>query len=90
MGGKNETEDDIIELISKELKRELLNKDSKFYFAVVEDQIAGYLKVNFREAQTELQDPLAMEVERIYVLQSFQGKKVGQALMEEWSGSIRC
>ena len=66
----------------EKLTKELLNKDSKFYFAEVDGQIAGYLKVNFREAQTELQDPWAIEVERIYVLQSFQGKKVGQALME--------
>jgi ribosomal protein S18 acetylase RimI-like enzyme len=67
----------------EKLTNELQNKDSQFYFAEVDGQLAGYLKINFRSAQTELQDPVAMEVERIYVLQSFQGKKVGQALMEK-------
>ena len=67
----------------EKLTSELCNKDSHFYFAEVDGQLAGYLKINFGAAQTELQDPIAMEVERIYVLQSFQGKKVGQALMDK-------
>lgn len=62
------------------LTTELSNPDSEFYFAHIEDQILGYLKVNFGEAQTELKDKEGLEIERIYVLQKFHGLKVGQLL----------
>lgn len=62
------------------LTTELSNPDSEFYFAHIEDQILGYLKVNFGEAQTELKDKEGLEIERIYVLQEFHGLKVGQLL----------
>lgn len=62
------------------LTSELSNPNSEFYFAHIDDQILGYLKVNFGEAQTELKDKEALEIERIYVLQEFHGLKVGQLL----------
>lgn len=65
------------------LTDELNNPNSEFYFATLNDKVIGYLKINFGIAQTELQDPKAMEVERIYVLSEFQSKKVGQLLFEK-------
>lgn len=65
------------------LTDELNNPNSEFYFATLNDKVIGYLKINFGIAQTELQDPKAMEVERIYVLGEFQSKKVGQLLFEK-------
>lgn len=65
------------------LTAELSNSNSEFYFATLNDKVIGYLKINFGIAQTELQDPNAMEVERIYVLGEFQSKKVGQLLFEK-------
>lgn len=62
---------------------EVNNPNSQFYLATINDQTAGYLKINFGEAQTELQDPQALELERIYVLKEFQGKKIGQLLFEK-------
>lgn len=62
------------------LTTELSNPDSEFYFAHIDNQILGYLKVNFGEAQTELKDKEGLEIERIYVLQEFHGLKVGQLL----------
>lgn len=44
------------------------------------EQIIGYLKLNFGNAQTELKNDKAIEIERIYVLKEFQGKKIGQLL----------
>jgi len=38
------------------------------------------MKLNTGEAQKENQNDNALEIERIYVLQEFQGKKVGQLL----------
>jgi ribosomal protein S18 acetylase RimI-like enzyme len=62
------------------LTDELNDNNVVFYFAIHEDQVIGYLKLNFGSSQTELQGDRAVEIERIYVLQAFQGKSVGQAL----------
>jgi ribosomal protein S18 acetylase RimI-like enzyme len=61
---------------------ELSNPDSHFYFAVADNDIAGYIKLNYNAAQTELQDPNALEVERIYILQEFQGQQIGKHLLD--------
>lgn len=72
------------EKFSKEkLTEELTNKNSEFYFAVLNDNAIGYLKINFGESQTELQDEKSVEIERIYVSKEFHGKKVGQLLYEK-------
>ncbi len=65
------------------LRTELQDPESKFYFALVDGEKAGYLKINFGQSQTELKDPDSMEIERIYVLKKFLGRKVGQALFDK-------
>lgn len=62
---------------------ELKHPFSEFYLAVLNQKIIGFLKINFSEAQTELQDKAALEIERIYVLSEFHGKKIGQLLFEK-------
>jgi ribosomal protein S18 acetylase RimI-like enzyme len=61
----------------------LNNKNAEFYFATLYDNVIGYLKLNFGQSQTELQDEKTLEIERIYVLLEFQGKKVGQLLYDK-------
>ena len=68
---------------NEKLSSELNNPHSSFYFAEIEDNVVGYLKINFGASQTELKDNEALEIERIYVLQAFHGKKLGQALYEK-------
>ena len=65
------------------LSAELDNPNSEFYFATLNNKVIGYLKINFGSAQTELKDDKALEIERIYVLQEFHGKKVGQLLYDQ-------
>lgn len=67
----------------QKLTLELQNENSQFYFAQLDDEVLGYLKINFGASQTELKDNKAVEIERIYVLQAFQGKKIGQLLYEK-------
>ena len=67
----------------EKLSSELNNPNSSFYFAEIEHNVVGYLKINFGASQTELKDNEALEIERIYVLQAFHGKKLGQALYEK-------
>jgi len=62
---------------------EVNDPNSQFYLASLNNQTVGYLKINFGEAQTELQDPEALELERIYVLKEFQGRKFGQQLFDK-------
>ena len=65
------------------LKTELTNPNSEFYFAKIDTNVIGYLKINFGQAQTELKDKKAIEIERIYVLKAFHGKKVGQIIFDK-------
>ncbi len=62
------------------LTTELNDKNAEFYFATLNDNIIGYLKLNIGQSQTELQDDKGLEIERIYVLKDFHGKSVGQLL----------
>ena len=70
-------------LATDKLAAELAVAESEFYLAVDNTQAIAYLKLNFGEAQTEPADQQAMEIERIYVLKSFQGKNIGQLLFEK-------
>lgn len=65
------------------LHSEMLNEASSFYFIYLDDELAGYLKLNEHAAQTDLNDPQSMEIERIYVLSDFQGKGLGVGLMDK-------
>jgi ribosomal protein S18 acetylase RimI-like enzyme len=68
------------ELSIKKLTAELNNTKSLFYFANLNNEVIGYLKLNFGESQTELKDDKALEIERIYISKDFYGKSVGQLL----------
>lgn len=67
----------------EKLAAELNNPNSAFYFAVADQQVIGYLKLNVGSSQTEMQDDKALEIERIYVVKEYHGKKVGQLLYEK-------
>jgi diamine N-acetyltransferase len=82
------TEDNMKKYLDEEfsiekLTAELNNKNSEFYFATLENNVIGYLKLNFGRSQTELQDKKATEIERVYVLQEYHGKNVGQLLYDK-------
>lgn len=65
------------------LRAELQHADSLFFIAWEGNAPIGYLKLNLTTAQTELQDEQALEIERIYVRASHQGKKLGQLLYDK-------
>jgi ribosomal protein S18 acetylase RimI-like enzyme len=71
---------------AEKVTAELEDPGSQFYFATLHNNVIGYLKLNFGQSQTELKDNNAIEIERIYVLKDFQGKKVGQLLYEKAIG----
>jgi ribosomal protein S18 acetylase RimI-like enzyme len=65
-----------------QLRKELLNPGSQFHFLWSGGELAGYSKLNTGKAQTELQHPDGMEIERIYVLKAFQGNGLGSWMLE--------
>lgn len=67
----------------EKLAAELADDNAEFYFAILGNNVIGYLKLNTGQSQTELKDEKALEIERIYVLKEFHGKKVGQLLYEK-------
>lgn len=70
-------------LSEERLTMELNDENSDFYFASFNDRVIGYLKLNFGQSQTELKDNTALEIERIYVLQDYQGKNIGYQLYKK-------
>lgn len=66
----------------EQLTKEVENSHSEFYFAILENEAIGYLKINYSAAQTELKDVNTLEVERVYVRNNYHGKGVGQQLLD--------
>lgn len=80
------SESDMNQYVSDNLSREQLTKElntmgSYFYFLKLNSEIIGYLKLNTGNAQTELKNNIALEIERIYIKQEFQGKNFGEMLL---------
>jgi len=71
------------EISSEKMTAELTDPNAVFYFATLDNNVIGYLKLNFGQSQTELQDNKAVEIQRIYVLKEYHGKNVGQILFDK-------
>ncbi|NAS32499.1 GNAT family N-acetyltransferase [Flavobacteriaceae bacterium R38] len=65
------------------LIKELENPDSSFYFAYLGEKLVAYIKLNTKTAQTDIQEPNAIELQRIYVYKEFQRKKIGERLVQK-------
>ena len=64
----------------KVLLNELNNPNSFHYFYKVNDQIAGYLKLNVGNAQTEPKGEDYLEIQRIYFYKTYQGGEEDKSL----------
>lgn len=67
----------------EKLVDELNNPNTEFYFGELGHELIGYFKINFYQAQTDLKDNKSLEIERIYILSQFQGKKIGSVFIDE-------
>lgn len=65
------------------LREELSNNASFFYFLYVDNKLAGYIKINDTVAQTDINDPDSLELERIYVSKEVQGFGLGGVLIKK-------
>lgn len=66
----------------EKLFSELLNPFSEFYFLKIKQDHIGYLKLNTHQAQSDLNDELSLEIERIYIDNRFQGAGYGAVLLD--------
>lgn len=71
------------QLSAAQLQHELQQAGSSFYLLRVHGQVAGYMKLNTATAQTHPEALDALEIERIYVLEAFQGQKIGRFLLQK-------
>jgi ribosomal protein S18 acetylase RimI-like enzyme len=62
---------------------ELQNPLCQYWLALGKDAPAGYLKLNFCGAQSDLQDPDLLELERIYVGSGHKGQGIGTQLIQK-------
>ncbi|WP_026567194.1 GNAT family N-acetyltransferase [Bacillus sp. UNC41MFS5] len=67
----------------KQLGKELSNISSEFFFVYFNNEIAGYLKINTNEAQSEEMGDESLEIERIYIRNKFQKHGLGRYLLNK-------
>ncbi|MCM3537965.1 GNAT family N-acetyltransferase [Priestia endophytica] len=67
----------------EQVEKELSNTSSHFFFVYVDNKIAGYLKVNTDDAQSEEMGDESLEIERIYIKNNFQKHGIGKYLFNK-------
>ncbi|WP_053376543.1 GNAT family N-acetyltransferase [Paenibacillus sp. FJAT-27812] len=67
----------------KQLEQELSNISSDFYFIYSNKEIAGYLKLNSNNAQTETMGDDSLEIERIYIRGKYHKQGLGKYLIKK-------
>jgi len=65
----------------EQLRRELLDDNVNFYLVYGKNDVVGYFKLNEKEAQTEPFGDTSVEIERIYVLDEYQGHNIGKQML---------
>lgn len=63
------------------LETELFIADSQFLFIYVNHKVAGYMKVNINDAQSEKMGLESFEIERVYIKKEFQKHGLGKVLL---------
>ncbi|MGG7620765.1 GNAT family N-acetyltransferase [Bacillus coreaensis] len=66
-----------------QLVKELSNNSSEFFFVYFENEVAGYLKINTNDAQSEEMGDESLEIERIYIKNKFQKHGLGKYLLNQ-------
>lgn len=64
------------------LTKELQTTESAFFFIQIEGETAGYLKINWGNAQTESIAPKGLEIERIYIKAAWKRRGYGKYLLK--------
>ncbi|MFD2627607.1 GNAT family N-acetyltransferase [Oceanobacillus kapialis] len=68
---------------NNKLETELSDTSSEFFCVYSNNEVAGYLKVNTNEAQSEEMGDESLEIERIYIKKKFQKHGFGKYLLNK-------
>lgn len=60
-----------------------------YHIAFLDDAPVGYIRVNSSGAQSDVNDPMSLELERIYVVKEQQGRRFGDQLILKTFGLAR-
>lgn len=66
----------------EQVEAELAHPHSEFWFAYLETELVAYIKLNFDKHPVELNSEKSVHVERIYVDPAFQGRKIGEKMLD--------
>ena len=64
-----------------QISKELADPDSLHFFLLRQEEVVGFMKLNFAPAQADVQDPDSLEIQRIYLKKSEWGHGLGDVLM---------
>ncbi|MCP3794046.1 GNAT family N-acetyltransferase [Paenibacillus sp. CH40] len=67
----------------EQLEDELSNVSSEIFFIYFNEELAGYLKVNMNDAQSEKMGDESLEIERIYIKNKSQKHGLGKNLLNK-------
>lgn len=84
--GHHNTEEQLQDFYHKDysldiLSKEIIDPESRVYFIRYQNDVAGFLKLSWGNSQSEHELENAFEIHRLYLLNEFQGKGLGKALM---------
>ena len=64
------------------LRKEFQTQGSYFYFIYLNDEVAGFLKLNVDDAQSDDVDKSSLEIERLYIRKSHLRQGLGKVLIQ--------
>ena len=67
----------------EKIAAEIRDPNSTFFLLLLRNKPAGYIKVNEKQAQTEIRDDTGIEFERIYNKKEYQGMGLGKVLINK-------
>lgn len=70
------------ELSLAKLTGELADPGNVFFLVMDDDQAIGFAKLRHSYIPQKLKENNPIEIERFYILQTYQGRQIGAALME--------
>jgi len=66
----------------EQLEIEIKNNNSQFYMVQNQNELIGYMKLNFTESEINKVPVKSLEIQRIYVMQKYKGNHIGKRLVE--------
>ena len=67
----------------EQLETEIKDNNSRFYLVENDNELVGYMKLNFTKTQVNKVFEESLEIQIIYILQEYKGRHIGKRLVEK-------